>query len=311
MDSRLAGRVRRIEPIVKPTRRGRVGAAAVITTVALVRSVSFVEASEVATVSPGTTALASTVLTATTDTAERTRNWEFTVAPYIWLPAMSGKATVNGTTLPIDTTVGDLFTQNDFVFALSAQVEAWRKRRWGMIFNGMWVVLKQDDKTADAPGPLPPFSFDLKMNSGIFEFLAAYNIGDIVNANSPTGGNWGLQPFIGARVTILKQDLDPVMAPSVDATKRWADPILGARNIVKWGEGNRWSWTLRGDFGGFGAGSDFTWQGVGMFGYDFTMFKIPSTAMLGGRALYQDYSSDGFKWDVTQYGPVLGLGLHF
>ncbi len=261
--------------------------------------------------SSGANGLARSVLTATADGQSRPRSWEFMVAPYIWLPAMTGKAGVNGTTFPIDTTVGDLFTQTDFVFALSAQVEAWRKRRWGLIFNGMWVVLKQDDNTADSPGPLPPFSFDLKTNSGIFEFLAAYNIGDIVNANTPTGGNWGLQPFIGARVTVLKQDINPVMAPSFDGTKTWADPILGARNIVKWGENNRWSWTLRGDFGGFGVGSDFTWQGVGMFGYDFTMFKVPSTVTLGGRALYQDYSSGGFKWDVTQYGPVLGLGLHF
>ena len=37
-----------------------------------------------------------------------------------------------------------------------------------------------------------------------------------------------------------------------DQSKTWADPILGARNVVKWGEGNRWSWMLRGDFGGFG-----------------------------------------------------------
>jgi len=180
-----------------------------------------------------------------------------------------------------------------------------------MIFNGMWVVLKQDDETASPPGPLPSFDFDLKMNSGIFEFLGAYGFGEISNGNNPGGGNWGVQPFIGARVTVLKQELNPVGASSVSETKTWADPILGARNVVKFGKDNRWSWTLRGDFGGFGVGSDFTWQGVGMFGYDFSMFKIPSTVTFGGRALYQDYSDDGFTWDVTQYGPVLGLAMHF
>jgi hypothetical protein len=68
---------------------------------------------------------------------------------------------------------------------------------------------------------------------------------------------------------------------------------------------------MRGDLGGFGAGSDFTWNAVGMLGYDFHIRSVASTVVLGARALYQDFEDGAFRWDVTQYGPVLGLAFHF
>lgn len=47
------------------------------------------------------------------DSADATaaeHNWEFVVAPYIWIPAMTGSATVRGATTNIDTSVSDIFT---------------------------------------------------------------------------------------------------------------------------------------------------------------------------------------------------------
>ena len=52
-------------------------------------------------------------------------DWAFRVAPYIWLPAMTGDVTVRGTESEIDTSVSDIFTESDFAFALQGQVEAW------------------------------------------------------------------------------------------------------------------------------------------------------------------------------------------
>jgi hypothetical protein len=52
-----------------------------------------------------------------------------------------------------------------------------------------------------------------------------------------------------------------------------------------------------------------------MFGYDFHIGSLSSRVFLGARALYQDYEdgsgSQKFAWDVTQFGPVLGLALRF
>jgi hypothetical protein len=109
----------------------------------------------------------------------------------------------------------------------------------------------------------------------------------------------------------MRQELEFARNPDIEKTKTWADPILGARTILRFGNDNRWRWTLRGDFGGFGAGSDITWNLVGYFGYDFHIGSVSSMAVLGARGFYQDYSDGSFAWDVTQYGPLLGLALRF
>jgi len=74
--------------------------------------------------------------------------------------------------------------------------------------------------------------------------------------------------------------------------------------------------TALGDIGGFGAGSEFTWQAAGMVGYRFGLFGDDNARVLAGyRALYQDYKSGSgsneFKWDMTLHGPVLALAISF
>ena len=72
---------------------------------------------------------------------------------------------------------------------------------------------------------------------------------------------------------------------------------------------------MRGDFGGFGAGSDFTWNALGVFGYEWRFETWQLEALLGARALYQDFEDGSglkrFEWDVTQYGPVVALAFKF
>ena len=62
-------------------------------------------------------------------------------------------------------------------------------------------------------------------------------------------------------------------------------------------------------------GSDFTWQLAGLLGYRFPLFGADAKAVVGYRALSQDYKSGSganrFKWDTTLHGPVLGLSFRF
>jgi hypothetical protein len=242
------------------------------------------------------------------------RDWTFLVAPFIWLPAMTGDTTVKGVTVDVDTSISDLFTETDFVFAIQAQMEAWYKRRFGLVFSGQWTVLKQDDNLIgpDFGGPGPfPIQFDLKMNMGLFEFFGVYDPGEWELGSEPSSPSLFAQPLVGARVTVMRVEFDAKGVPDLDATKSWADPILGARVGIRFGPDRRWSWRVRGDFGGFGAGSDFTWNLAGLFAYDFHIRSVGATVALGARALYQDFDSGSFGWDVTQYGPLIGLGFRF
>jgi len=246
---------------------------------------------------------------AATPSGEKT--WRVQIVPYVWLPAMTGDVTVRGLNDSVDTSISDLFTETDAILSLAAEVEAWYRAKWGVAVNGQWSILEQND---DRLGQTQ-LRFDLTNNIGLFEFLGLYDAGTRRLGRDPDGPTWTLQPLVGVRVSVMKAKLDFQGGPSFDDKVTWADPIVGSRSIFRFGPEHRWNWTLRGDFGGFGAGSDFTWNVAGMLGYDFKLLGVDSTVLLGARALSQDYStgagSTKFAWDVTQYGPLLALALRF
>ena len=69
------------------------------------------------------------------------------------------------------------------------------------------------------------------------------------------------------------------------------------------------------DFGGFGVGSDFSWQVVGTYGFDTTCLGTPFHAVIGYRALSVDFSEEG-KFgknglDFVQHGPIMGVTFHW
>ena len=72
---------------------------------------------------------------------------------------------------------------------------------------------------------------------------------------------------------------------------------------------------LEGDVGGFGAGSEFSWQAVATYGFDVNVFGSTMRSVVGYRALYVDYSElgqhgkDGLDW--VQHGPVLGAAFRW
>jgi opacity protein-like surface antigen len=91
-----------------------------------------------------------------------------------------------------------------------------------------------------------------------------------------------------------------------DQSKVWADPVVGARlRAVLYG---KWFVSLIGDVGGFGLNSDVTWQAFAGVGYQITETFV---LKVGYRAIGVDYSKDGFRYDIVEYGPLLGLGIRF
>jgi hypothetical protein len=56
------------------------------------------------------------------------------------------------------------------------------------------------------------------------------------------------------------------------------------------------------------GGADLDWDVAAAIGY---RFNNSISAIAGYRALGVDYSNDGFVFDVTQQGPMLGLSVRF
>jgi hypothetical protein len=93
----------------------------------------------------------------------------------------------------------------------------------------------------------------------------------------------------------------------------WVDPVVGARVRHMFASGSEFN--LEGDVGGFGAGSEFSWQAVATYGFDVNAFGTTMRSVVGYRALYVDYSENskhgksGLDW--TQHGPVLGVAFRW
>jgi hypothetical protein len=91
------------------------------------------------------------------------------------------------------------------------------------------------------------------------------------------------------------------------------DPILGGRVLLC--PTDRIHLALWGDFGGFGAGHDFTWQMKGVGGYSFRMFGLDSSVIAGYRSLHveRDIEEEGttLEMSITLHGPVVGLVVRF
>jgi hypothetical protein len=133
--------------------------------------------------------------------------------------------------------------------------------------------------------------------------------------------DWGyLDLFAGFRYTDVNMSMtfDPGLPlnPGLDANfgihPSWTSPIFGARTVITFSD--RWYGILRGDVGGFGMGSDFTWSFNGGVGYNVSdIFDLTLTF----RYIYDDYekgtkgTADYFAWDIETYGGMLGLVFHW
>jgi hypothetical protein len=105
---------------------------------------------------------------------------------------------------------------------------------------------------------------------------------------------------------------DRAVATSGDIT--WIDPIVGLRLRHQFAPGSEL--TLSGDVGGFGVGSEFSWQAIGAYRFTFAKTNnVTWSGMLGYRALYVDYSKGAgdtlYVFDMLQHGPVAGLTARF
>ena len=109
--------------------------------------------------------------------------------------------------------------------------------------------------------------------------------------------------------------VDPAILPGTlraGLDEDWVDPVLGARWSAPISEA--WSIMLRGDVGGFGVGSEFSWQLAASAWY---RFNDTASLELGYKGLDVDYETgtpgtrNYFAYDTTTHGPVIGLQFSF
>jgi hypothetical protein len=86
----------------------------------------------------------------------------------------------------------------------------------------------------------------------------------------------------------------------------WIDPIVGLRGQINL---TRWLFlAAQGDVGGFGVGSQITWNTQATIGFNFTRNIF---AELGYRYMYVDYNKNNFLYQMNSYGLFSSIGVKF
>jgi len=122
------------------------------------------------------------------------------------------------------------------------------------------------------------------------------------------------EPLAGVRYNNLSGEIrGPGILPTPripTGTQEWWDPIVGANLTLPLAR--KFNFNVRGDIGGFGVGSDFTWQVFPYFGWQFAQW---GSLQAGYRWLYMDYETGSgasrFKYDILNQGPQFGFTFHF
>ena len=191
---------------------------------------------------------------------------------------------------------------------LMALFEA-RKGPWTYGFEGVYFKLKNEGvKSWDGPlGNTSTGTLEVTMTEQLYQLTAGYRVMDehtkvdVIGAARYTQLDTALNLVVSSSGSLL-----PGGSNSISGTENWWDPVIGARVLYPFAD----AWTLVGyaDYGGFGVGSDSTYQLLA--GVDWRFSKSVS-AKAGYRYLYQDYQNNGFAWDMKSSGYYLGAGFRF
>jgi len=224
------------------------------------------------------------------------KGWRIT--PYAWLPAVDIVTTVDGMSVPIEMSLGDVMGSFD-VFALSARGEYWWGK-YGVVVDGIWTDL--DSKEFEVP---VPFIDDLNVDieDGMLDVLGSYRY--------VVGKTGSMRLMAGLRFHHMKQEITiitPGPTQVLGGSRDFTELLLG----VQWVQplSDSWALTARADFSGFGigSGSDLTASVMAGFGYDISEHWGVKFGYRYYTIDYLDGSGDeAFGMDGNMHGLWLGF----
>lgn len=224
--------------------------------------------------------------------AKSSSDWGFQVTPYLWLAGMGGTiTTASGRSASFSQSFGDIYDNLNAGLMLLGEV---RYQRWHLLADFDYVNL-----TTDASASRPILG---QPSVETTEYLGTIAGGyRFIDSDS-----FKLDGLVGARVISVDNTLSfSAIAQTSSSSETWADPLIAARAILPIGSG--FFANAYGDVGG-GPDGDLTWQLYGGFGYDFSQMV---SAYVGYRYLAINHNVNNLNFDISQQGPLLGVGIRF
>lgn len=224
--------------------------------------------------------------------------WGFLIEPYILLPNISGQIGIgNLPTVEVDAGPGDIVAK--LHMAAMLYLEA-RNDEWAITSDFVYMNLQQDITPSKIIS-----SGTASVKQTIWEAAGLYRILSFLEVG--LGGRLNvISTAIDAERNVLREGSEELTGHH---SKTFFDPILITRLTTDI-EG-KWLFQFRGDLGGFGIGSDFTWQLQGYAGYRFSkLFQLSAGYRILGINYDDGEYRERFILDLHEFGPVIRLGFN-
>ncbi len=242
---------------------------------------------------------AAVVILATQQVAAQSNSseWEYAIAPYLWAAVMDGTITIADQEQDVDVPFSDIVDNLDLAFMGHFFM---RNERW-IVSSDLIFVDLEHKQNFTGEGGVVQGAVTAGMDMTLFEVVGGYRVSPAVAL------------FAGARWVDMGTSLrysGDVVGEDADVSKSWIDPLVGVHLYSPLSE--KWYLAARGDIGGFGIGSELTWQAYADIG-----FKVShvTSLILGYHALDMDYEDGSgihyFDLDLMVSGPQLGVVFTF
>lgn len=229
---------------------------------------------------------------AVTSTDAKAQDWSGQVTLYGWGASVTGDFTplTGAPTLSFDKSLSEVLEDLDAAFFATALV-----RRGDLVLFGDFTYTTSSRAGLVPPGV--PASGELTIRSLTLAAGRRFDTGGGSHVDVLGGLRaWNLDGLVSVPLAGIN------VAPGAD----FVDPIIALRGSAPISD--RWSLLGHIDVGGFGAGSDFTWQAAVTANYQATDNLYLS---VGWRHLYLDYSDGGTVFEGAMTGPVVGATWRF
>ncbi len=246
--------------------------------------------------------------------------WTVSATPYAWLPFLDGNATVKGRRADINVTPIEVLENLDAIPWMS-YIEA-RRGSFSFYNDIVFAKLGVDvTRTRSLGGLAVDAALGADLSLTIIEVGGTYQVA--------TWSHTAIDLLAGARYWRQELDANLALSGTLNTTGLaltggraiarsgsvdWVDPIVGVRLRHNLAPGQ--DLVLRADIGGFGAGSEFSWNAIGAYSWDIGNHRgFSYNGVLGYRLLSVDYERGSgvtrYEYDVLQHGPFAGLTVRF
>lgn len=216
--------------------------------------------------------------------------WQREVSPYLWASSLRGTVGIGPVGGRIHTPFHDAVHDLDMAFMGHVAAE---KQGLGLFLDGQYLTASRDlDEDGGA------LRADARLRSRWASLGAYYRTWQWEGVS--------VAPMVGLHRSEMALQLR-ALGESRAQTARLTLPFFGVR--ADHDLSPSWQLVTAADLGVWGR--HYTLQGQVYAGYRLPVGAAALQVRVGYRALHQDARDGDVHWDVTQYGPVLGLSATF